>query len=608
MQQYDEVVNINVAASSASNESELEILGEVNQLDEAACTITRKDSSFGKEFVEAPSTEQEKTIVVEQCTCTMVEKGTQKPVLPTIPYKSQCDRRKREMRADVIDNFKDTAMKYVWFDPNDLTDFVHDAVNSRKWQSSFGVSIELSELNPTLLSLVKEYQESATKEKNQETRRRFAKLKGKISIGSSLKDSRITVTGEKTPDSFKSRTDAAKSIGRLTSQADERRRLLSIVAMDYPYRFLQQLFSCSSKTVTAAKVHFILFGRGGTPPSKFKFSRQCVSPEVLKELSEFFERDSVSRPSSCRSVVVGNEEAPIRYWKDNIKELVNQYLLEFPSGVKRTYIYTHLPANFRYNTMLAGLCNLCDEFGHSNFDKLSSLLTDVEAATKVPVKQLKAKVAEYHRFCKTQLSKQAERHSSCLELCMNYAFGSCTQSHDNSCPEAMALYEVDRTVSNLLLGHASTADQGKITGALKEIMKVHEQYVGHLLRTKHQGDYHKFVLDNLQPGEAVVIVDYKMKLELGVRTREIQRDWYGKRGISLHGFLVIAQVEEDKRITEVIDLWSEDTKQDAWFSQSAMDICFQWMERELPGFRVYLFSGEFKCTRKSFLDHKLALH
>ena len=34
------------------------------------------------------------------------------------------------------------------------------------------------------------------------------------------------------------------------------------------------------------------------------------------------------------------EEMPVRYWKDNVKELVNQYLLEFPNGVKRTYIYT----------------------------------------------------------------------------------------------------------------------------------------------------------------------------------------------------------------------------------------------------------------------------
>ena len=63
----------------------------------------------------------------------------------------------------------------------------------------------------------------------------------------------------------------------------------------------------------------------------------------------------------------------------------------------------------------------------------------------------------------------------------------------------------------------------------------------------------------------------------------------------MHGFLVIAQICEDKKVTKVIDLWSEDTKQDAWFSQSAMDVGFRWMEKELPGFRVYLFSGEYTC-------------
>ena len=101
-------------------------------------------------------------------------------------------------------------------------------------------------------------------------------------------------------------------------------------------------------------------------------------------------------------------------------------------------------------------------------------------------------------------------------------------------------------------------------------------YTSHLLRTRHQGDYHKFVLNNLQPGEAVVIIDYKMKLELSVRLREIQRDWYGKRGISLHGLLAIAQVDENKKVSEVLDLWSEDTKQDSWFTQSAMDVGFTW--------------------------------
>ena len=114
------------------------------------------------------------------------------------------------------------------------------------------------------------------------------------------------------------------------------------------------------------------------------------------QYSEFFERDNVSRPSSCRSVVINDEETSIRYLKDNVKELVNQYLLEFPNGVKRTYIYTHLSANFRYNTMLAGLCNICEECGHSNFEKLFGLLTEVESATSVSMKQIKASVR--HNF------------------------------------------------------------------------------------------------------------------------------------------------------------------------------------------------------------------
>lgn len=94
----------------------------------------------------------------------------------------------------------------------------------------------------------------------------------------------------------------------------------------------------------------------------------------------------------------------------------------------------------------------------------------------------------------------------------------------------------------------------------------------------------------------MVVINYKMKLELGMHAREVQRDWYGKRGISLHGFYVIAQVAPGERQIEVLDLWSEDTKQDAWFTQSALDVGVEWMEKVFPNFHVYLFSGKlFLC-------------
>ena len=54
------------------------------------------------------------------------------------------------------------------------------------------------------------------------------------------------------------------------------------------------------------------------------------------------------------------------------------------------------------------------------------------------------------------------------------------------------------------------------------------------------------------PGEIVVIIDYKMKIELGQRVRENQREWYGKRGRSLHGFFVIAQVSTESTLTVLL--------------------------------------------------------
>ena len=108
-----------------------------------------------------------------------------------------------------------------------------------------------------------------------------------------------------------------------------------------------------------------------------KFSRQRVSPKILEELTEFLNRDDIARASSCRGVLVDGKETAVRYWQDSIKNFVQQYLLENPNGVKRTYIYTHLPQTFCSNTMLAGFCNLCDDFGHSNFDEMCKLVHEI---------------------------------------------------------------------------------------------------------------------------------------------------------------------------------------------------------------------------------------
>lgn len=55
------------------------------------------------------------------------------------------------------------------------------------------------------------------------------------------------------------------------------------------------------------------------------------------------------------------------------------------------------------------------------------------------------------------------------------------------------------------------------------------------------------------------------------------------------------KTEDGRRESGVVDLWREDTKQDSWFTQSALDIGFKWLEDKYPGFSVYLFSGKCLC-------------
>ena len=52
----------------------------------------------------------------------------------------------------------------------------------------------------------------------------------------------------------------------IVAYSDEKRRLLSILACEYPYRVLKQYFQCSNNTNVAARVHCLLFGRGGVSP------------------------------------------------------------------------------------------------------------------------------------------------------------------------------------------------------------------------------------------------------------------------------------------------------------------------------------------------------
>ena len=77
------------------------------------------------------------------------------------------------------------------------------------------------------------------------------------------------------------------------------------------------------------------------------------------------------------------------------------------------------------NTLLAGLCNLCDDFGHTNFDTMCELVHEIanlgggESNSFDPT-SLAKQLRDYQTFLKRKYSKLVERHSTCLELCLTH--------------------------------------------------------------------------------------------------------------------------------------------------------------------------------------------
>ena len=127
-------------------------------------------------------------------------------------------------------------------------------------------------------------------------------------------------------------------------------------------------------------------------------------------------------------------------------------------------------------------------------------------------------------------------------MCLDYALGHCSEEHNQYSTNIDEFHKIRKGVEEALKGIPDLSKKDLHSKSWRQIVTNHKNYLAHIVCTKHQGSYYRYVLANLCPGEIVVIIDYKMKLELGLRTRENQREWYGKRGISLHGFLVIAQV------------------------------------------------------------------
>ena len=134
------------------------------------------------------------------------------------------------------------------------------------------------------------------------------------------------------------------------------------------------------------------------------------------------------------------------------------------------------------------------------------------------------------------------------------------------CNERWTIFSDTESLINKLEGNEQLKTE--LNENLQKIQSNLAQYISHIVRSVHQRRQFQLDVQNLQPGEVIVVVDYMMKL-LFQKLYEPQNEWFGKKGVSLHGTMFIYRnTSEGPLMTEYHDYYSEDDSKNCFFSAS----------------------------------------
>jgi hypothetical protein len=122
-------------------------------------------------------------------------------------------------------------------------------------------------------------------------------------------------------------------------------------------------------------------------------------------------------------------------------------------------------------------------------------------------------------------------------------------------------------------------------------------WMAHHTRKTYLNIHVRTNLEELDNEGAVIIVDYKMRI-LPQSARETKGDFFGKRGWSLHSVLVYTKNISDSQLNlQVFDHWSDDTRQNAWFTASSLHTVFETINPKPKWVTIMSDNGmHYHCT------------
>ena len=308
--------------------------------------------------------------------------------------------------------------------------------------------------------------------------------------------------------------------------------------------------------------------------------------------------------------------------------------------------------NFKEMVEMAGLCNICDEVGARNFESFNTLLSNIEEEVAsfqtsrtddnnpenisensctaynvtmvdlppheddrqqvnplpndspvfmvethsgvyndtLSVKGIRKRIKAFRGHLLSDFQNLLSITSNSPCHCMTWLLeeNAKCKGHSEMCSKCFERYllfqDVAMFVNNTCLPKERKTYYQNLLGNIE--IKT-QKYIAHLVRGKYQRQQFLTVINESSPGHAIVVCDYMMKLLLQ-KFREPQKDWYAKKGVSVHGcmFFFRCGTSSDIQI-EIHDLFSNgDCTQNCFFSASALEASFKNFQARRPEVNV----------------------
>ncbi|RIB20250.1 hypothetical protein C2G38_2179769 [Gigaspora rosea] len=221
--------------------------------------------------------------------------------------------------------------------------------------------------------------------------------------------------------------------------------ILKTLANKFTYNEIQANLKVSTDAITYARHFAQNYGPDGHQWEKPIIKHEKMDPKKKEQLEKFFQDKAVVIMSSYKTDNSTNQ--PVHYLKNTKQVLWNKFHETFPDGVKRTSFYGYLQGNrFVYHENMGGLCSICSIHGYKTFDEFNRLIKCYVFNSSIQDELITA-CEKLSRFLKKDYEQEIiidsdgiTKHNPCLNHCMLYAFGYCTESHTYECYNCNSLF------------------------------------------------------------------------------------------------------------------------------------------------------------------------